>query len=309
MSTFDADVAALAARQAGTFSRTQALRLGATSGQIRSRLHQRRWRRLRSGVYLLAGSPPHRDRDRWVAHLAVGEHSILGHEGAARMHAFTGFGRSPVTLTVDHPAHPRVPGITVHQICDIAPHHRARMRGLPVTTPARTVVDLAVVASPDVISTAVQDLVAGRRLRLNQIGRVLADVTRPGKPRLHVIAELLDALAGEPIPQSVLERGLIDLLVAAAVPVPALQQPFPGRHPTASVVDGIYEAEKVIVEADGRRWHARFEAMLTDRERDQAAARAGWLTLRFLWEQIMEAPTEVAAAITETLAMRRSQLS
>lgn len=305
-SNLDREIARLAARQAGTFSRKQARRHGATDGQIRHRLRSGRWLRLRSGLYLVAGSPPHQDRTRWVSHLATGDHGIITHEGAAAMHQMTSFEQSPVVLSVEHPLHlPDVPAF-VHQISDIAPHHRGRMRGLPVTTPARTVVDLAAVADADRISVAVQDLVVQQQLRLSQISRVLGEVARPGKPRLHVVARVLDELAGQPVPESELERALVSCLVARGVREPRLQADYPGRHATASTVDGLYDDEMVIVEADGRRWHARLQAMRQDRDRDNFSARAGYLTLRFLWDHILDAPDEVAATVADTLAARRA---
>lgn len=304
MTDIDSRIAALATRQAGVISRQQALALRATHGQIRHRVRARRWVRLRSGVYLIAGSPSHQDRDRWIAHLAAQERAWLSHEGAADALRFTGFEGSPVVLTTRHPTHlPEVPAM-VHQINDVLPRHLGTIRGLPITTPARTVVDLAVAATPEQISVALQDLVAQGRVSLARVSRVLADVARPGKPKLHVIAGIIDELAGEPVPQSALERTFLSCLDRHQVRRPRWQAPFPGRHPTACTVDGFYDDELVVVEVDGRRWHARLQAMRNDRDRDNAAAREGVVTLRFLHEHVVEDPADVARTVADTLASR-----
>ena len=63
------------------------------------------------------------------------------------------------------------------------------------------------------------------------------------------------------------------------------------------LVDVAWPAKKLIVELDGRRWHAVSEAQQNDRRRDRQANAHGWLVLRFGWEEIVERPTEVVAQL------------
>jgi very-short-patch-repair endonuclease len=64
----------------------------------------------------------------------------------------------------------------------------------------------------------------------------------------------------------------------------------------------------MILEADGRRWHARVAAAKLDRERDAQVARAGWLPLRFVYEQIVGDPAGVCEVVSDTREMRLAQL-
>ena len=61
---------------------------------------------------------------------------------------------------------------------------------------------------------------------------------------------------------------------------------------------------RVILEADGRRWHTRIRDLAEDHVRDAEAARVGWETLRFVYEQIAEEPEEVCATVADVRAVR-----
>lgn len=307
----DARIAVLAAHQAGAFSRQQVLSVSGTPDLIRHRLATGRWRRTpQRGVYLLAGAPPHADRPYWLALLAAGT-GRLSHEAAGRLHGLEGFRVDPgVVLSVPHPRHLRLPGIVVHQIGDHRSWHLAKIRRMPITTPARTVLDLAgTKVGQRRLRSAVQSLLVTRRVQAWQLSQVLADVARPGKPGVRRLGLMLDELVSEAaVAESVLEARLLAALREHGVPLPRWQAPHPGRLPGPGRVDGLYEPEQLILEADGRRWHARLEATLADRRRDQEASRVGYATLRILYEQLADDPRGVCRLVADTLDMRRRQL-
>jgi very-short-patch-repair endonuclease len=72
------------------------------------------------------------------------------------------------------------------------------------------------------------------------------------------------------------------------------------------LVDGAYADARMVLEADGRRWHERLAASRADRERDAQVVRAGWVPLRFVYEQIVDEPAEVCAIVEDT---RRGRLA
>src|SRR3546814_15933285 len=82
------------------------------------------------------------------------------------------------------------------------------------------------------------------------------------------------------------------------------QIPLPGRGPTRGIADGGYLDAQIVLEADGRRWHGRLKAARRDRERDAQVVRAGWVPLRFVYEQLVHDPAEVCAVVAETRATR-----
>jgi very-short-patch-repair endonuclease len=80
--------------------------------------------------------------------------------------------------------------------------------------------------------------------------------------------------------------------------------PLPGRGVAEGLVDAAYRDARVLIEADGRRWHTRMRDLKKDHVRDAEAARVGWLTLRFLYEQIVHEPDEVCAIIADVRSSR-----
>ena len=109
-------------------------------------------------------------------------------------------------------------------------------------------------------------------------------------------------------PASELEQLLRRAVAQAQVPGVVFGMEYPGRRAVGSCVDGAVPAAKLILEADGRRWHRRVEDMRRDRLRDNEAARRGWQTMRFLWEDLVE-PTVVVAQLRDTVALRRAVLA
>ena len=95
---------------------------------------------------------------------------------------------------------------------------------------------------------------------------------------------------------------LHNLLRERGVPVPVSQ--FRPWWAPSQRIDGAYFNEKILLELDGRRFHARVEAFEADRTRDFRSATRGWLTLRITWLQLTRDPELVIAMLRKTLATR-----
>ncbi len=306
----DEAIVELAATQYSAFSRSQVLERGGDDALIRRRRHSGRWLLEAPGVYGIPGVPDSYERRLWVGHLAVGPQSIVSHEAGAALHTFTGFPCGPVVLTVPHSGYQRLPGITVHQITDLTLDSCIEIAGLPVSNVPRTLVDLAAVCRVGRLAAALDDAVITQRLTTySAVGRELTAVARRGKPHLGILVALLDKRGpGKVPPQSVLERRLFELIQTHGLPEPIRQYPHPGRLFTDGCVDAAYLEAKLIVEADGRRWHTRMKDMARDALRDAEASRAGWATLRLPYESITDEPDWTAELIADTIATRAAQL-
>lgn len=304
-STVDARIARIAARQAGRFSRAQALAVGITDSSVLRRLRSGRWERVHPGVYALAGAPRTWIGDVWAAVLATGPLATATHETALRLHGSEHVAPLPVTLTIPHGGHARIAGAVVHQIDDLRPGDVTSVEGLPVSGVPRAVVEVAATVGPRRLGRVLDDLVFDRRTTHAQVGAALARVARPGKPGIGALAAALEERSGSSVPaDSDLERGLYAALVGAGLPAPRCHASLPGRGAIEGVVDAAYADCRLILEADGRRWHTRVAALRRDHERDAEAARAGWQTLRFVYEQIERHPDEVAEVVADVRAVR-----
>lgn len=299
---------ALGAEQYGAFVRRQVLEADGDDALIRRRCASGQWLRLASGVYSFGGVPETYLRRLWVAHLTAGLHSVVSQEAAAALLGLTGFPRGPLVLTVDHPSHLRIPGVVVHQITDVGSHHVWRLGRLPVTTTPRTIVDLAAGRGKAALEVVLDDAIALRKVKEPAVARCLFELIRPGKRGLTRLADLLDERGGAHIPpMSELERRFFAALRDGGLPDPERQFPLPSRGAITGIVDAAYPDAKLILEADGRSWHDRQRAFRTDRRRDNEAARVGWQTLRFPWEEVVNDPEDTAATVRDTRAQRLSR--
>lgn len=302
----DARLAVLAERQAGAFTFRQALELGYPSSTIADRLRRGTWVKRTTGVYAISGTERTRMHDLWVAVLAVGPTATLTHETACLLAGAERLPSRPITLTGPHGWHHAIEGVFVHQIDDLQPWHTTTWRGLPVSRPARAVVELAATQSAQTIGRVADDLIAARRTTRAEIARVFAEVARPGKPGMQKLAAVLEERGeGYVPPASELERLLFAVLAAGGLPAPDRQVRIEGKSAVVGIVDAAYADSRILLEADGRRWHDRLAASANDRRRDAEAARMGWQTLRFVYEQLIDDPSEVCAVVRDTREVRR----
>jgi very-short-patch-repair endonuclease len=305
--TFELEISALASVQCGVFSRAQALACGASRSLIGRRLASGAWQVRHPGVYAVAAVPGSWHQQVWAALLAVGPRATVTHETALRIH---GCGddlvpRHPLTFTIPHGGHARIAGATVHQIDDLAPSDIVPIDGLPISRPHRAVVEVAATVGARQLGNIVDELLMAELTSHDRIAACLARVARPGKPGVIKLGDVLDQRGdGYLTGTSELERALFAALDAAGLPTPRHQVPLPGRGALVGVVDAAYDDARLIIEADGRRWHTRTRDLKRDHLRDAEAARVGWQTLRFVYEQIVGDPHEVCAVVRDVRAAR-----
>lgn len=301
----------LARAQHGAVAHSQLEELGVPSRTTRSWL-KGTWRTAHPGVLVNTCVPESFLQRCWAAYLAAGDPSAISHEAAARLHRLKGSGGAGVVLNAPHGDHHRIAGVRVHQVADMFahPHHLGDRGGLPVSTLARTIVDLGAVAHIARLRAAMDDALDNRRVSVEEIGRVVTDIARRGKRGLRPVARCLARHEpGPAVPRSHLERALVALLREHGEPLPSFQSRLPGRGVVDGLVDGMYSDAKLIVESDGRRWHARIAALAKDHLRDAEAAAAGYLTLRVMHEHVTGDPAGTLSLIRTTRLVRLAQLA
>ncbi|MEY2434383.1 MAG: hypothetical protein QOC92_4108 [Acidimicrobiaceae bacterium] len=300
----------LARRQQGSFAGWQLDEHDVPSALRTRRLGSGVWRRALPGVYVLPSAPSTFQQRLWIGWLAVGPLATVSFESAAQVRCIPNVLRNRLTFTVAHSGYQRIPGVTIHQLSDVLPGHVTSIDGLPVTTVPRTVVDLAAVVTSKRLLHIVEDTKHAGLASYVEIGECLASVARRGKPGVRALTRVLDTFqGGKATPNSRLERDLLEAIRRGRLPLPIAQFPFPGRQFVKGCVDFAYVDAKLVVEADGRRWHTRIQDIARDHERDGDAAEAGWLTLRLLYEHIVGDPEGTARRVRAVLKQRRSQLA
>jgi hypothetical protein len=305
----DVVIAELAALQGGAFSLRQARQAGATESLIRRRRATGQWRDVARGVVVLPGTPDDERRQLWIFWLACGPASVFSHETAARGQGLPAIPIGVHAISLGWGHHRSLGGIRVHQQ-RIAPRDVVEVKGLPMTTLPRTICDLAMVFSTARLARVVDAAHFDLGCSFTTIGETLLRVGTIGRPGAGRLVHVLDERGpGKEVSTSVLEARLDDILARTSLPAGVAQHPLPGSGRRAGLVDRAFPEAKLILEADGRRWHARRAAMATDRQRDFEAARVGWQTLRPMYEHMESDPEDTAAAIEETYRTRLSQVA
>jgi Protein of unknown function (DUF559) len=167
-----------------------------------------------------------------------------------------------------------------------------------VTSPARTLLDIAPRRTDKALRRAVNDLRIAGLLRVEDLVELLDRcATVPGAPRLRALVDT----GGGPT-RSELEDAFQDL--SARFDLPPAQV---NAHVAGYEVDALFPVERVIVELDGYEFHGDRDAFESDRERDATTLAAGFETVRITWERMKRTPAQEAARLHAILAARRDR--
>jgi very-short-patch-repair endonuclease len=289
----DTRLAELALIQHGVVSRRQLFELGHTRTGIQRRLDKRRLHRIHRGVYAV-GHPRLRAEGRWMAAvLACGTGAVLSHRDAAALHDLRRIGSGKIDVTA--PSRHNLPGIRCHYVRVLHPEDATTVDGIPVTSLARTYLDLAEILNH---ARLIDVLEAGQRQNKLDVSALQAVITRSTgrhgtEPLQAAMAELTDA---PPLLQSGLERAFRHIARTHHLPMPQFNGYVEGE-----LVDVVWREHRLVVEVDGRKWHIGKRAFSEDRRRDRKLVRAGWRVVRFTEDQVEQDPAGVAAELSELL--------
>ena len=265
------------------------------SRSVEHRLANGRLHRVHAGIYAVGRRELSRVGELNAAVLACGEGAVLSHRAAAELWGLGPRGRLEVTVLPGRT--PRRAGIVVHR-ATLATGHRTRRHGIPVTTPARTLVDNASDLSDEHLEQAVNEadrlgLIDPERLR----GSLVEFEGVHGVARLR---KLLDRRTFT-LTDSALERRFVPIARAAGLPRPRTQARVNGYR-----VDFYWPDLGLVVETDGLRYHRTPAQQARDRRRDRAHTAAGLAHLRFTHGEVRWEPEHVVATL-RTVAARQAK--
>jgi hypothetical protein len=216
----------------------------------------------------------------------------LSHFSAAALWGFVDWdGRHP-EVTVPRDGIARRRRIRVHRTSLLEPKDVSRYQGIPVTSPTRTLVDLAGVVNYELLCGAIRRALFLRRVGLPQ----LVSTARRMGPRRGT-ANLNRILATRPAPtQTELENVVLDLIIEGGLARPLVNEPLlvAGRR---IIPDFRWPTERIVVEADGGAWHENRIAREDDAERQALLEAHGDRVLRVTWDQAIAKPGETLARI------------
>jgi Transcriptional regulator, AbiEi antitoxin/AbiEi antitoxin C-terminal domain len=292
--TFDRLIAAVAGKQYGYIMREQLLAIGLGRRAIQYRIETGRLIPVYPGVYAVGHVNSTPVARAFAAVLACGKGAVLGYGSAATLWGFNKYWDAPFEVIA--PTNRKHEGIRVHRSRTLTRQDITRQLGVPVTTPERTVLDIATRMSDERLTRVVND---GRRsgfLHLNDLADALDRNPRhPGRKRLMRFVEDSRDHTNSPLEDEFLE-------FAKRYGLP---EPVTNTHVLGYEVDVLFEAEKVIVELDGWEFHRFRSNFESDRNRDADMLAADFVTVRVTRERMHRDPGHEARRLITILEGRR----
>ena len=279
----------LAGRQHGVVALAQLRDLGVPEHVVRARRKAERWYALHRGVYAV-GHEALTPKSHFIAAVyACGPGSLLSHRAAGALQGLLD-ATAVIEVTARRGCKPK-PGITVHRSRLIHPDDRALVDGIPTTSVARTLVDLADVLNERQLTRAVRQAELLKALDVRAIEATLDRL--PGRKGRHRLRRLLSAYQPEPqLLRSRAERRVKALCRRHGLPKPQFNASVAGYE-----VDVYWPHAKLALEFDGAETHQTRFAFHEDRRRDRALAVEGIQTLRVTWPDVEQGFAEQVGVI------------
>ncbi|HET7489852.1 MAG TPA: DUF559 domain-containing protein [Acidimicrobiales bacterium] len=299
-SILDEKMRELAGRQHAVVGREQLRALGATRQAARRREVSTDWEPVTRRVLRLAGAPV-TDRQRAMAAvLDAGAGALLSHASAAALWGLAGFDLGRLEVTRARRGPNRSTSLArLHHPIRLPAHHATERDGIPVTTLARTVADLA--ATEHVLRV---ERAAHAAVRMGLTWAALAavhDELPAHRPGIRAMRALLAANAGLAPLGSGLEGTVLRLLADAGLPAPRRQVDL-GGDDWIGRVDFYFGEARLVLEVDGQWCHAAPPDVLHDGRRTAALEEAGFRVLRVPEAMVRDTPGEVARLVRRALA-------
>jgi very-short-patch-repair endonuclease len=290
-----ARVAASAAGQGGVVATWQLFEVGLGKGAIDYWLRCGRLHVVHRGVYAV-GHPVLGEMGRlWAAVLACGPNAVISHRSAAALRGIRPNNRKSIDVTVPGRTRHRRKGIDVHLVRHLDPRDVTTLDGIPVTTLARTLLDLAEVVPKSQLPRAISEADYLGLFDLRAVQELLgrSNGRRGQRP---LTAALTDAVRGERT-RSDLEDAFLEFCDQRGIPKPKVNTSIDGRE-----VDMAWPEHKLIVELDGYQGHRTRRAFEGDRRRDAAHLLAGLRTIRVTDRWLSNEPNDLDQTVKTLLA-------
>lgn len=295
-SQLDDLIMALAGEQHGLVTREQLLASGLAPQTVKTRVRAKGLRPVHRGVYLVG--PPVAPRLREMAAvLACGPGAVVSHRSAAALWDLLSPPMAPAAVDITVPFHRRGhrPGIRVHRTSRLDPSETSAKERIPVTTPARTVLDLAGELRPQELERV---LALVEREGLSTPAEVSSLIARhPRRPGIGMLRALVQGGASPTLTRSRAEERFLALTRKAQLPLPEVNVGVAGYE-----VDFFWRSKRLVVEVDGFAFHSSRRELKRDRRRDAALLMKGVRVIRVTWDQILGEPEAVVALVAHGLA-------
>jgi very-short-patch-repair endonuclease len=232
--------------------------------------------------------------EEMAAVLACGRGAAISHRAAAVLQRLLERREEIIDVTVGR-SNRRRPGLRVHRSRTLTSEDVLIHRGIRVTTPTRTLLDLAETEPARELERAYDEAVAQRLVTSTSI--VAAVERARGRHGTSELRALVTRFEEPAFTRSQAEEHCLALIRQAGLPLPRVNAPI-GPH----CVDFLWREAGLVVEVDGYRFHSSRAAFERDRRRDAHLQAAGFRVMRVTWRQLKQEPLAVVARLARVLA-------
>ena len=288
--TLEQELARLAGSTHGVVTRAQLLSAGFTRDEITKRVRKGALLREYRGVYRVGHRAPSLEARYLAAVYACGDGALLS--GRAAAHLLGILGGPPPKPEVTTRTERHIPGVKTHRSRSMHPLDAQFWRGVPVTSVARTIVDLAATLTTEQLARVCHE--AGIRHNTKPIEVEALLHRRPNTRGARNVRRILTG--DERVTLSALERRFLMLLTQAGLPLPITNRPAGHRR-----VDCRWPQHHLTVELDGYRYHSSRHAWEHDRRREREAFARGDDFRRYTYGDVFEQPRPMLAELRAVL--------
>ena len=277
----------LARLQHGVFSRSQAVDLGIRDSWLRRRVVKQLLRQVHHGVYGVAAVPPTWKQEVMAFCLAVGKGVYASHRSAAALWAIAGFERAPLEFVTARDVRSRGRRVRVRRLRCLEAADVTTVDSVPVTTPTRTVLDLASVVDEETLEIALDDALRRGLTSVAHLQKRLERIEAHTRVQSIALGRLLATRSdGQAPTESPLETKALQALRRSGLPEPNRQYKIflDGRF--IARVDLAYPAERVAIETDGYAYHSGRARWEKDLARRNSLQDAGWRVVHVTAQQL-----------------------
>jgi hypothetical protein len=195
-------------------------------------------------------------------------------------------------------------GVVVHQSRAFESVDHTTVASIPVTTVARTLIDLGAVRPEYAVENATDSAERDRLVHRHEITLRFQALAARGRNGIATMRSVLDDREAV-VPGSVLERRFLRLLAHANLPRPSVQHRVVLANGRVAYLDAAYVAVYLGFEIDGHRWHATRAQRAADNRRIDRLADLGWEIHRFTYEQVVDDGRGVIDTVRRALHRKR----
>ena len=270
---------------------------------VEGRLRRGLLERIHPGVYCVAGAPRTFEQRAFAAAAWGGRSAVVSHSSAAHLWRMTEHAPTVREISCRQKRTRPPEGVRAHFASDLPVRDCGKLRNIPVTSPVRTLIDLAGVLAVHEVELALHQAIVDRRVTARSLRARLHETPHRGARGPALLRRLLsDGCRRAPSP---LEQEVARVLRGAGLP------PVRREHPVyldgGVYYGGVYYLDfawphfRVGVEADSRRWHSDVQSFEHDRVRHNALLAAGWSVVRVTQQQVRSDPGVIREQVLRLL--------